>query len=149
DSTFWRPKYEQWDKDWEKTYSKYLNSADSVLNYWQKFKEENSLSKYVKIELISIRKEYYDYIGGLKEVDLGFRMTPLKGPVQQFRFNYGFKAKIHGESAYYEKHRCIETDPLLSPRIGYWEVKYSEKDKFAGKNVETFLRDYDFHIEVT
>lgn len=81
-------------------------------------------------------------------MNLGFRMTPLQGAVQQIRFNYGYKAKIHGDDKYYEKHRCIETDPLNSSRIGYWEVSYSDKDKFAGKNVETFLRDYNMYIEV-
>jgi hypothetical protein len=75
-------------------------------------------------------------------------MTPLQGAVQQIRFDYGYKAKIHGDDNYYEKHRCIETDPLNSSRIGYWEVDYSDKEKFAGKNVETFLRDYNLYIEV-
>jgi len=106
------------------------------------------LDKYVKIELANISKEYYDYIGELKEVNLGFRMTPLQGAVQQIRFDYGYKAKIHGDDNYYEKHRFIETDPLNSPRIGYWEVDYSDNDKFAGKNVETYLRDYNVYIEV-
>ncbi|RNC65130.1 hypothetical protein [Proteiniphilum sp. X52] len=76
-------------------------------------------------------------------------LTPLQGTVEQIRFNYGYQAKINSDSKYYEKHRCIETDPLSAPRIGYWEVSYSDRDKFAGKNVSTFLRDYNLYIEVT
>lgn len=148
DTTYWKPKSENWEKEWEKDFGVYITKADSTLNYWKKYLAENSLDKYVKIELANIRKEYYDYIGELKEVNLGFRMTPLQGTVQQIRFNYGYKAKIHGDNNYYEKHKCIETDPLSSPRIGYWEVDYSDRNKFAGKNVETFLRDYNMHIEV-
>jgi len=149
DTTYWNPLSEKWEKEWESEYGVYLPKADSVLNYWKKYLEENSLDKYVKIELARIDKRYYDYIGGLKEVNLGFRLTPLQGTVEQIRFSYGYKAKIHGDNGIYEKHKCIETDPLSSARIGYWEVGYSDRDKFAGKDVETFLRDYYLYIEVT
>lgn len=148
DTTHWKPLSKKWEKEWEKDFGIYSTKADSTINYWKKYLLENSLDKYVKIELANISKEYYDYIGELKEVNLGFRMTPLQGAVQQIRFDYGYKAKIHGDDKYYEKHRCIETDPLNSSRIGYWEVGYSDKDKFAGKNVESFLRDYNVYIEV-
>jgi len=148
DTTYWKPLSEKWEKEWEKEFGSYSTKADSTINYWKKYLVENSLDKYVKVELANIRKEYYDYIGELKEVNLGFRMTPLQGTVQQIRFDYGYKAKIHGDNNYYDKHRCIETDPLSSSRIGYWEVGYSDKDKFSGKTVETFLRDYNMFIEI-
>lgn len=148
DTTYWKPLSEKWEKEWEKEFGVYSAKADSTINYWKKYLTENSLDKYVRIELVNISKDYYDYIGGLKEVNLGFRMTPLQGPVQQIRFDYGYKAKIYGDDKSYEKHRCIEIEPLNSSRIGYWEVDYLDKDIFAGKNVETFLRDYNVYIEV-
>lgn len=148
DTTYWRPLSKKWEKDWEKEYGIYSIKADSTINYWKKYLEENSLNKYVKIELVDISKEYYDYVGGLKEVNLGFRLTPLQGAVQQIRFDYGYIAKIHGDNKYYDKHSCIKTDPLNSSQINYWEVGYSDRDKFAGKNIESFLRDYYVYIEV-
>lgn len=148
DTTYWKPLSEKWEKEWEKEFGIYSTKADSTINYWKKYLAKNSLDKYVKIELSNISKEYYDYIGGLKEVHLGFRLTPLQGPVQQIRFDYGYKAKIHGDDEDYEKHRCIDTDPLNSSRIDYWEADYSDKDLFAGKNTETFLRDYNVYIEI-
>ena len=148
DTTYWKPLYEKWEKDWKNDFGSYSTKADSTINYWKKYLAENSLDKYVKIELANIKKDYYYYLNELKEVNLGFRITPLQGPIQQIRFDYGYKAKIHGDDKYYEKHRCIDTDPLYSSRIGYWEVDYSDKDNFAGKNVETFLRDYNLYIEV-
>lgn len=148
DTAYWQPLNRKWEMQWEKEYSVYTAKADSIIDYWKKFIAQNSLDKYVKIELADISKEYYEYIGEIKEVSLGFRMTPLQGPVQQIRFNYGFKAKIHGDQNNYDKHRCIETDPLNSTRIGYWEVDYSEKNKFDGKNVQSFLRDYNFYVEI-
>ncbi len=149
DTAYWNPLSKKWEKEWENEYGVYLPKADSTLNYWKNYIEENSLNKYVKIELAQIDKEYYDYIGELKEVSLGFRMTPLQGTIEQIRFNYGYTAKINDDSKYYEKHNCISTSPFSSPVIRYWEVDYSDKDKFAGKNVETFSRDYNVHIEIT
>lgn len=149
DTTYWKPLSEKWEKEWESEFGIYSTKADSTLNYWKKYLEENSLDKYVKVELAKIDKEYYSYIGELKEVILGFRLTPLQGAIQQIRFNYGYKAKISGDSKYYEKHNCISTSPFSSPTIRYWKVSYSDRDKFAGKNVETFLRDYNMYIEVT
>jgi hypothetical protein len=149
DTTYWKPLHEKWEKEWESEYGKYLPKADSVLNYWKQYLAENSLDKYVKIELARIDKEWYDYIGEIKEVNLGFKLTPLQGTIEQIRFNYGYKPKINGDSKYYEKHNCISTSPFSSPTIRYWEVSYSDRDNFAGKNVETFLRDYNLFIEVT
>lgn len=148
DTTYWKPLYEQWEKDWKNDFGIYTTKADSTLNYWKKYLAENSLDKYVKVELAQINKEYYDYIGELKEVNLGFRLTPLQGSIEQIRFSYGYKAKINGDK-YFEKHNCISTSPFSSSIIRYWEVGYSEKDDFAGRSVETFLRDYNLQIEIT
>jgi hypothetical protein len=148
DTTYWKPLYEQWEKDWKNDFGIYTTKADSTLNYWKKYLAENSLDKYVKVKLAQIDKEYYDYIGELKEVNLGFRLTPLQGAIEQIRFNYGYKAKINGDK-YFEKHNCISTSPFSSSIVRYWEVGYSDKDDFAGKSVETFLRDYNLQIEIT
>lgn len=148
DTVYWNPLSEKWEKEWEKDFGVYSKKADSTLNYWEKYMAENSLDKYVKIELAKIDKEYYDYIGEIKEVNLGFLLTPLQGTIEQMRFNYSYKAKINGDM-YFEKHKCILTTPFSSPTIKYWEVDYSDKDNFAGKSVETFLRDYNFNIEIT
>ena len=148
DTTYWKPLSEKWDKEWESEYGVYLPKADSVLNYWKKYLEENSLDKYVSIELARIDKEYYTYAGGLKEVNLGFKLTPLQGTIEQIRFNYGYKPKISGDSKYYSKKNCISTSPFSSPTIRYWEVNYSDRDNFAGKNVETFLRDRTFKSQM-
>lgn len=148
DTTYWNPLYEKWNEEWEREYGVYLPKADSTLNYWKKYLAENSLDKYVKVELAQIDKEYYVYIDELKEVNLGFRLTPLQGTIEQIRFNYGYKAKINGDK-YFEKHNCISTSPFSSSIIRYWKVGYLDEDDFAGKSVETFLRDYNLQIEIT
>lgn len=149
DTSYWNPKYDQWEIDWKGEFGMHIPKADSTIKFWKNYLVENSLSRFVKIELASIKKEYYSYIGGLKEVHLGFRMTPLMGPIEQVRFNYGFVAKINDDFKVYEKNYCIDTDPLYGSRVGYWEVSYPDRDKFIGKTVETFLRDFNIYIEVT
>lgn len=148
DTTYWNPLSEQWGKEWEKEYGVYLPKVDSTLKYWKKYLQENSLNKYVNIELAQIDKDYYEYAGGLKEVNLGFRLTPLQGAIEQLRFNYGYKAKINGDK-YFETHNCISTSPFSAPTIRYWEVGYGDRDNFSGKSVEIFLRDYNLQIEIT
>lgn len=148
DTTYWKPLSEKWEKDWKKDFGIYSSKADSTIDYWKKYLAENSLDKYVKIELAQIDKDYYDYIGELKDVSLGFRLTPLRGSIEQICFNYGYKAKINGDK-YYQKHNCISTSPFSAPTIRYWAVGYSEKDDFAGKSVKTFLRDYNLQVEIT
>src|SRR3546814_473947 len=75
-------------------------------------------------------------------------MTTLQRTIEKISFNYGYKAKINVDK-YLEKHNCISTSPFSSPTIRYWEVAYSDKDDFAGKSVENFLRDYNLEIEIT
>lgn len=149
DTIYWNPKIEIWEDEWEDKYNIYLSKADSTINYWKKYLEENSLDKYIKIELANIDKEYYSFINEVSEVNLGFRLTPLQGGIEQLVFTYGYQAKIHEDNKYYEKKRCRTTTPFFSPTIRYWEVDYSDRNIFSGHSVETFLRDYNLYIEVT
>ena len=149
DSMYWEPLNEKWEKEWATKFTVYISKADSALNYWRNYLEERSLDKYVKIELSQISKEYYEYFGGIKEVNLGFRLTPLQGTIEQVQFTYGYKPKINGDNKYYEKHNCISISPFSLPTTRYWEVGYSDRDNFDGKTVETFLRDYNLYVEIT
>jgi len=149
DTTYWNPLFDKWGKEWDMKYGEYMPKADSTVNFWKKYLEENSLNKYVKVELAKIDKEYYSYSYGIKEVNLGFRLTPLQGTVEQIVFTYGYQAKIHENNKYYEKHRCRSTTPFSNPTIRYWEVDYSNRKLFSGHSVETFLRDYNLYIEIT
>ena len=72
DTTYWNPLRQKWNRDWNNKYGIYLSKADSTLNYWRKYLSDHSLNSYVKIELDRIDKEYYEYIGDIKEVNLGF-----------------------------------------------------------------------------
>ncbi|RYG06831.1 MAG: hypothetical protein EOO07_28530, partial [Chitinophagaceae bacterium] len=79
DTTFWKPLVGQWEKEWAMKFGSYSSKGDSTIKFWKKYRAENSLNKYVKIELVNIRKEFYESIGELREVSLGFKLTPLQG----------------------------------------------------------------------
>lgn len=143
--------YSKLSTEWDSKYANYSIKADSIINYWQQLKEENSLDQYVKIEVASISTNYYSF-GGVDNVHIGFRLTPLKGTIEQLRFGYSIQPKIDqkdGRDIYsIDKSWCLSTSPFSKPVVRYWEVGYSNEKRLAGENIETLSRDYDVKIKI-
>lgn len=146
----------QLSSEWNNKYKTYSSKADSISRYWRKAKQDNSLDQYVKIELASISTKYYSF-GGVDEVNIGFKLIPLKSKVEQLRFGYSIEPKIYkkeGKNEYdsylsiLDKSWCLSTSPFSQPVVRYWEANYKDENKLAGMDVETVLRDYDVNIEV-
>lgn len=157
DTIYFKPIEERLKKEWQEKYGILHTKVDSISNYWKKYRDENSLEQYVKIELVQIDKEYYSYSYGIKNVNLGFRLTPLKGQVDQLRFGYKLEAKINEkdeeslyESLYssLEKSWCLTTTPFSKPTVRYWEASYKNEKMLESKTIETLFRDYNVYIEV-
>ena len=157
DTSYFKPIEERIKKEWKEKYGKFDTKVDSISTYWKKFKNENSLEQYVKVELVQIDKEYYSYSLGIKNVNLGFRLTPLKGKIDQLRFGYKIEAKINEkekgnlyESIYssLDKSWCLTTTPFSKPIVRYWEASYSNEKIFESKTIESFLRDYNIYTEI-
>ena len=157
DTTYFKPITERIEKEWTEKYGIYDEQVDSVSNYWKRIKKENSIEQYVKIELVEIDKEYYSYNNGVRNVNLGFRLTPLKGRIEQVRFGYSIEAKINEKenddiySSLYsslDKNWCRSTSPFSKPIVRYWEADYTNEKILKNKTIKTFLRDYNIHIEV-
>jgi len=147
DSTQITPLYKNAMKEWNNKFGSYHAKVDSVLNYWSDYKQDNSLDNYVKIEFKEIDKEYYSYNHGVKNVNLGFTLTPLQGEIEQVKFNYRYSAKIN--DIFGDKHNCISTAPFSKPVVRYWEVGYSDEKTLKNTTTDSFVRDYDIEIEVT
>lgn len=156
DTTHFNPIRQEIEEEWEKKYGRYDKKVDSISNYWKKYMEENSLERFVKIELAEIYKEYYSYSNGIKNINLGFKITPLKGKIDQLRFSYIIKAKIYEDEedeyssifSSLDKSWCLTTDPITKPVTRYWEVNYSNEKLLKSENLTTFNRDYNIFIEV-
>ncbi len=128
---------------WDKEYGYVFSKIDSLYDSY--FSNPIDLEDYVKVELAKINTEYYDYVGGIKDVDLGFRLTPKKGTVQQIIFQYTYKPKIGGKEY---SHRCRTTKPFSRSILRWWSVDYSEEKILGGETPYTINRDYDFDIEI-
>ncbi|MBQ4914254.1 hypothetical protein J8L85_07390 [Maribacter sp. MMG018] len=157
DTVYFKPVNERIEKEWNEKYGIYEQKVDSISDYWKKYKEENSIEQYVKVELARIDKEYYSYSGGIRNVNLGFRLTPLKGKIEQLRFGYKIEAKINEKdeediySSIYsalDKSWCLTTSPFSKPVVRYWEASYTNEKILKNKTLETFNRDYNIYIEV-
>ncbi|MDO6518593.1 hypothetical protein [Zobellia uliginosa] len=157
DTIYFKPINDRVEKEWNEKYGGYEVKVDSISNYWKKYKEENALEQYVNIELARIDKEYYSYSGGIKDVNLGFRLTPLKGKIDQLRFTYRIEAKINKKedndlytslNLTLDKSRCLSTSPFSKPVIRYWKASYSDEKILKNKTLETFNRDYNIYVEI-
>lgn len=152
DSDYFNPLIEEWKKEWSSKYGKYDIKIDSVFEYWKKYKKDNGLDTYVKIELTKIDKEYYSYSNDVRKINLGFTLTPLKGKIDQLIFSYYIEPKNNdnGESysSFSGKKRYLLSETLSEPRFQYWEVNYFDKDKLKEHTLSSFLRDYNIHIKI-
>ena len=128
---------------WEEQFGYIDTKIDSVLSFY--FDNPIDLSKYVKVDLSKVDTEYYRSIGGISDVDLGFKLTPLKGTIQQLIFSFTYTPKIGGKTY---SHRYRTTEPFSRSVVRYWEVDYSERNLLGGETPYTIKRDYDVSIEI-
>ncbi len=147
DTTKLKPLKEQWENEWKERYAIYETKVDSVITYWENYKSSNSLSKFVKVDFAVIDKDYYPFMYDVKDVNLGFRLTPINCIVEQIRFSYRYSAKI--DSRWGDKHYCRSTTPFNSSVVRYWQVGYEDEKIFKDLSTLSFIRDYDIDIEVT
>lgn len=141
---------------WNNKYKPVLARVDSTIQYWKQFLKENSLEQYVNIELVSIEKEYYTYTSGVRQVNLGFKLTPIKGKIDQLIFSYNLEAKINEtkQSEYsllstdFDRSRCLMSRPFSKPIVKYWKAGYSDEDILKSRSVESLLRDYNLNLRV-
>lgn len=141
------PLYKKWYSEWDAKYGLYDSKVDSLIAFWQDYKRINSLDRFVKVEFATLDKDYYSYSFDVKNVDLGFRLTPIEGTIEQIKFTYRYSAKIN--KYFGDKHSCLTTSPFSTSVLRYWEVDYSDEKILKNLTTESFMRDYDIEIEIT
>ena len=135
--------------DWNSKYGLYLPKADSISNYWKKYKEENSLNKYVSIELFDIQTED-------KRVRIGFKITALKTPVEKVSFDYVFIDKKEKEKIKeWEKYSILNDNTVsynyfenINQSKIYWKDDWKNQDIFKDKILEEILKEYVFKLKL-
>lgn len=150
DTIFIKKLAETFKEEYGHLYPDYSSQVDSIMNYWREYKEQNKLETYVKIEFAELWKEYYSYSGDVKDVNVGFRVTPLKGTIEQLIFRYDIKSKISNSKTIglYDGNRCLASSPIRSSKVLYWEADYSDEKYLKSMTNTEVKRDYDFLIEI-
>ena len=155
DTTISKPLREKFKAQWENQYGGIIKQVDSVSEYWKNYAKENSLDQYVTVELVTLDKEYYSYAGGIRNVNLGFKLTPLKGKIDQMRFGYKIEAKLDEDDtennyssilSALDYSWCRMSRPFSKPTTRYWEASYSNEKILKSRSVKTLLRDYNIKI---
>jgi hypothetical protein len=135
--------------DWNSKYGSYLPKADSISNYWKKYKKEKSLNNYVNVELFDIQTE-----GG--RVQIGFKITALKTPLDKISFDYVFINKKEKEKIdEWEKYPRLNDNTVdynyfknISESKIYWKGDWRNQDKFEDKILEDILNEYVFKLKL-
>lgn len=151
DEKYWYIREEKWKNEWNETFSKTLDKVDEKVAYWTDYKEKNSLSRFVKVELSEFYINHYSYhsfISGVDDVYICFNITPLEEVIEQLKFTYSYSYKINNGRGK-KSCNCICKTPITNTKEYAWEIPYSEKDDFYGMTVSEFLHDYDLIIEIT
>ncbi len=150
DTSFFGKKERIWEEDYAKLYPDYSQQVDSIMNYWRTYRESYNMDSLVTIEFSDLWKEYYSYSSDVRKVNIGFRITPLKGTIDQLVFRYEMKAKVNndGSISLFNGHRCIASSPISKPRTLYWEADYSDEKILKSYSATEVKRDYDFNIEL-
>ena len=143
---------DSWLRDYESKYPDYSDQVDSIMTYWRNYQERYNMDSVVLVVFDQLWKEYYSYIGGVKSVNVGFRITPLKGTIDQLVFRYEMITKVNNDGSntidWLNGHRCVATSPIITPKTLYWEADYHDEKRLEFCSTEEVRRDYDFIIEI-
>jgi hypothetical protein len=155
DSTYWNGMDDSLEERWNEKYKGTKDQIDSIIQFYNKRYENNKLDNYLKIELDRVNTNYYSYSIGVKDVQLGFKLTPLKGEIQQLVFYYSLTPKINENkddsllgNLLKDLNGCRSMTPFSRPITRYWTVGYSLEKELSGSTKDEVLRDYNLEIHI-
>lgn len=139
-------------KEWKNKYGIYDEKVDSITKYWEKYKKENSLDNYVKIELFDIQTTENN------SVKVGFKISPNNCEINNLMFDYVFiKKNNQKEISEWERYSSLNdnTNEVFMFRNSfnkskiYWDTNIKNEQSFKNKILEDVLNQYVFKIEIS
>ena len=108
----WETVKSQFGKEWDEKYGVYNEKVDSIVSYWKlKYENEKSLDRFIKVEPIAIKNEYYEYSGSHRESSIRFKLTNLSGKtISGATFRYKIVAKVNDDGDEGEYKPKYDTD---------------------------------------
>lgn len=156
DSTFQYKYIGKIKSDWEKIYGETIPKLDSISDYWKKYKKDNSLNNFIKIELFDIKTQPEGFTdAGYPYV--GFRITPLKGPIDKLDFTYVFIKKGDEnkksesdkfDDLFNDRAKGINLVERISKSKIFWKFDFKNKDIIKDNILEEVLDKYVFEIQI-
>lgn len=120
----------------------YKNKIDSTIDYYRKFEEKNNPKSYFKVEFVSIDKKYYNYNNDIKNINIKFKIIPLKGPIQGGSFRYSVIPKVTNDEV--ASGGCRFSHETKRSTIYQWETPYDVEEEFKNINTNTIKNKYSF-----
>lgn len=151
DTVYTNKIYDELRAEYSGMYPLYEQKVDSVLSYWKEYKDNHSLGSLLSVEYERVKVIHGAY-GWTTDVYVGFKVSPLQGPVEQFVFEYCIVPKISntGKMDYWDTETCEYTKPIEATQILYWKpnIFNSYYDNLKDQSNEELLRDFDFLIKI-
>jgi len=158
----WDSKKEEINKEWDQEYRAYDLKADSIILHWkEKLENESSLDRFLKVEPIGIKTDYYSYSSGIRNAYIRFRLTNLSNKtISGATFKYKIVAKVNddgNEGDYkprfdgdytfgWDWQGCISTSVFNESTTGYWEVPYEYENIVGGETLSSLLSTYNIYV---
>ena len=154
----WEEKFKEYEKSWNNKYSNCTDLGLAYIDSWENarvsYNQINDPKNFVQIDLVGVQTDYYGSISGIKNAYYKFKITPLKGRVEQVIWNVNPTAKINGKIDKTQSLRILNSDRYIYSRpfsrsvFGSYEVGYSNESKVGGESHQTLLRDYFLNLEI-
>gem|GEM_PF-976193 len=124
--------------------SLYQKEIDSTFLVHRLHYKDYDPSSFFDIEFASVRTNYYSYIGGVESVDIGFRITPLKGPIQGGAFKAFVISKLTESEVGILSGRF--SGYFSKPNVKWWELNYELEEELEYLTSSQVRDRYDFEF---
>lgn len=124
----------------------YKDEIDSEIAEYKRKIDAYSPENYFEVEFNGISKEYYHSSNDVRTVNIHFKITPLRGPIQGGSFRYKVIPKVTNKAI--ASGGCRFSQYTSNPSEYQWETPYDVEDEFEYKTTADIRENYDFTCNV-
>lgn len=121
---------------------KYQMQVETDFNQYKELQHETSPHGFFAIDYEGIQNNYYEYIDGVENVYIRFRITPLRGPIQGGSFKFHISSKVTGSEI--GEMSCRFSSYTVKPTTYSWEIGYDLEQELEYLISERVRNRYDF-----
>mgnify|MGYP005995453039 CR=1 FL=1 len=137
-------------KKWTIKYGMYNEKADSIADYWKRYLKDNSLNKYIKIELFDVKTSNREV------VNVGFKISQVKDKIEDLNFKFIFIDKkelnLVSSRGKFPNSEGFPTRVFIKGKITKPEIHWSYfmgKEDLKNKSLKEILNEYFFILQIS